>query len=188
MTVHGLVAKGDRDIVYSTLVGSGAVRDLEIAFQVCKYANRNMHRKRKDAFMRAHDHTNDRDFNEGKRARTLAPRGLRIEKAAGLFWIGGFQTVAQKLWDGLCVPLRIAYDLNKPWSLLCKRYLPALAALNESLIGTERESTGVLSSRIPGLRDRSMCGTGGSGPRVSFTGRPPHAPYHTGLAGSPEHQ
>ena len=93
MTVHGLVAKGDRDIVYSTLVGSGAVRDLEIAFQVCKYANRNMHRKRKDAFMRAHDHTNDRDFNEGTRARTLAPRGLRIEKVAGrmgLFWIRRF--------------------------------------------------------------------------------------------------
>jgi hypothetical protein len=40
VTVHGLVAKRDRDIVYSTLVGSGAVRDLEIAFQVCKHANR----------------------------------------------------------------------------------------------------------------------------------------------------
>jgi hypothetical protein len=153
VTVHGLVAKGDRDIVYSTLVGSGAVRDLEIAFQVCKHANRNLHRKRRDAFMRTHAHTNDRDFHhECNRARTLAPKGLRIEKAAGLFWIGGFQTAAQKLWDGLCVPLRIAYALNKSWSLLCKRYLPGAGGPErEPEREAERESTGFLSSRIPGL-------------------------------------
>jgi len=102
--------------------------------------------------MRTHAHTNDRDFNECNRARILAPKGLRIEKAAGLFWIGGFQTVAQKLWDGLCVPLRIAYALNKPWSLLCKRYLPgADGPEREPERGAETESTGFPSSRIPGL-------------------------------------
>ena len=147
VTVHGLVAKGDREIVYSTLVGSGAVRDLEIAFQVCKHANRNLHRKRRDAFMRTHAHTSDRDFNKGNRARTLAPKGLRIETAAGLCWIGGFQTVAQKLWDGLCVPLRIAYVLNKLWSLFCKRYLPGAGDRErEPEREAERESTGFPSS------------------------------------------